>query len=291
MTTVNGDLAGEAAPRAGSDGVLATLNYLAPGSTMNRLYVAPGAHLATTRLEPHLVRIRNGRPRHDEFSLDRTGFTLVSHETKVRDFRDPDEVDRVYAGEAVSVLQQLTGADLVVSSGWVIRSAGDTRQGAQPAASDVHVDVHPDRAAASFARIRARHGTTGTFRRAVYTSFWRAFSPPPQDWPLAVCDYRTVGDTEGSAKLMINVSELPDSIPDVIENPGDLPAASVFAFSLSHRWWYFPGLDRGEALLFKLHDTDHSVAWRAPHTAFRDPDVCVTWPRESIEIRIAAFFR
>ena len=25
-----------------------------------------------------------------------------------------------------------------------------------------------------------------------------------------------------------------------------------------------------EALLIKLHDTDHSVAWRAPHTSFRD---------------------
>jgi hypothetical protein len=238
MTTVNGDLTGYAAPPAGSDGVLATLNYLAPGSTMNRLYVAPGAHLATTSLEPRLVRIGNGRPRHDEFSLDRAGFTLVSHESRVRDFRDADEVDRVYAGETAGVLQRLTGADLVVSNGWVIRSAGDTRHGAQPAASDVHVDVHPDRAAALFARIRARHEITGTFRRAVYSSFWRPFSPPPQDWPLAVCDYRSVGDTEGSANLMINVSELPETIPEVIENPGGLPAASVFAFSPSHRWWY-----------------------------------------------------
>jgi hypothetical protein len=45
-----------------------------------------------------------------------------------------------------------------------------------------------------------------------------------------------------------------------------------------------------EALLFKLHDTDHSVAWRVRHTAFEAPYAAAANPRESVEFRTIAFF-
>ena len=47
----------------------------------------------------------------------------------------------------------------------------------------------------------------------------------------------------------------------------------------------------GEALLIKLHDTDHSVAWRAPHTSFRDDAADGAHPRESVELRTVGYFR
>jgi hypothetical protein len=37
-------------------------------------------------------------------------------------------------------------------------------------------------------------------------------------------------------------------------------------------------------------DTDHSVAWRAPYTAFRDAAAPEAHPRESVELRTVAFF-
>ena len=61
--------------------VSATLNYLRPGSTRNRLYVAPGGHLTTTQYAPTTVTITNGRPYLDDFGLDRSGFTLLRHAT------------------------------------------------------------------------------------------------------------------------------------------------------------------------------------------------------------------
>jgi hypothetical protein len=45
-----------------------------------------------------------------------------------------------------------------------------------------------------------------------------------------------------------------------------------------------------EAVLIKLHDSDHSVAWRAPHTAFHDAGTAGAHPRESVEFRTIAFF-
>ena len=44
-----------------AEGVEATVDYLVPGSRINRRYVAPGAELNTGRYAPHTVFIRNGR--------------------------------------------------------------------------------------------------------------------------------------------------------------------------------------------------------------------------------------
>lgn len=269
----------------------ATLNYVASTSTRNRLYVAPGDHWTTTSYDPRPVAVADARPHRGELGLDTAGFTLVAHVSAVVDFGDDRELDQVYVPETCEVVRQLTGADLVVARGWVRRRAAEDTRGAQPPATDVHVDVHPDRAAARFAEVYAEVAPDGPpFRRAVFTSFWRCLSPPPQDWPLALCDYRSVEDDEGVPNLMVNVDALPESVPEVIEHPERLPAASIFAHRPGHRWWYFPGMHRGEALVFKLHDTDHAVAWRAPHTAFRDPSVQAATPRESLELRSMAFF-
>ncbi len=129
------------------------------------------------------------------------------------------------------------------------------------------------------------------YKRAIVTSLWRAFSPPPQDWPLALLDYRSVSDDEGVVNLLLFVESLPgpDDVPD-IEDPDSGPAGSVFEYQPGHRWWYFPSMRAGEVLLFKLHDTDHSVAWRAPHTAFHDASAAGAFPRQSVELRSIAYF-
>lgn len=272
-------------------GVTATVNYVAPTSTRNRLYVAPGDHWTTTVYDPRTVTVVDARPHRHELGLDTTGFTLVDHDSAVVDFGDDEEVERVYVPETCALVRQLTGADLVVPLGWVRRSAAAERDGAQPPAADVHVDVHPDRAPARFAEAYAEAAPDGPpFHRALFTSLWPCVTPPPQDWPLALCDFRSVGDDEGVPNLMLRVPALPEAVPEVIDHPERLPAASVFTYRPTHRWWYVPDLHRDEALVFKLHDTDHTRAWRAPHTAFADPTAGASVPRASVELRSMAFF-
>jgi len=273
------------------DGVRATLNYLAPGSARNRLYVAPGDHLSTTQYAPRTVHISNGRACREEFTLDGTGFALIDHRSAVAGLADAAELDGMYTSESANLVRQLTGADQVVSLGWMLRRSALERYGALPPAPDVHVDLHTSAIARRYSQVHARSPLPpeGAYRRAVYTSLWRAFSPPPQDWPLALCDYRSVDDGEGTPNLLFRVRELPA--------PGDVPddaeaesAASVFGYRPGHRWWYFPGMHAGEALIIKLHDTDRSVAWRAPHTSFHDAEAAGAHPRESIEMRTVAYF-
>jgi len=275
------------------DSVWGTVNYLAAGSTRNRLYVAPGEQRATARYEARRVRISDGRPHRDDLTLDTAGFTLVDHQTSVPGLDNPAALDGAYTGEARALVRALTGADHVVSLGWMMRRTTQDRGGALPPAPDVHVDLHTTEIAHRYARVHARSAlpAPGTYRRAVWTSLWRAFSAPPQDWPLAVCDYRSTDDAEdGVPNLLFRVPALPDpGLPDAPDDEAE-SAASLFHYNAAHHWWYFPGMHAGEALLIKLHDTDHSVAWRAPHTSFRD-DAAGAQPRESVELRTVAYFR
>jgi hypothetical protein len=281
------------------NGVWGTVNYLALGSTRNRLYVAPGEQRATARYEPHQVFVADGRPRQDDLTLEGAGFTLVQHQTSVPGLDNPAVLDGAYTGESISLVRALTGADYVVSLGWLTRRTTADRPSASklpalPPAPDVHVDLHTTEIAHHYARVHARSELPkpGTYRRAMWTSLWRAYSPPPQDWPLAVCDYRSTDDAEdGTPNLLFRVPALPDPAAPEAPDADAESAASLFFHNPAHRWWYFPGMDAGEALLIKLHDTDHSVAWRAPHTSFRDTSAPGARPRESVELRTVAYFR
>jgi hypothetical protein len=279
---------GGAASPASIAAVSGTLNYLKPGSKRNRLYVTMGGHMTTTEYAPTTVTIRNGRPYVDDFGLDRSGFTLLHHVSAVDDFGDPAQLDGTYTAEACDLVRRALGADEIVSVGWVIRRASQDLHGAQPPASDVHVDTHPGRADG---RMTAAAPRGEPYQRAVMTSLWRAFSPPPQDWPLALLDYRSVADSEGEPNLLLFVDELPapDDVPEIADLDS-MPAGTIFAPQPRHRWWFFPDLTADEALLFKLHDTDHSVPWRVPHTAFEAPYAAAAIPRESVEFRTIAFF-
>jgi hypothetical protein len=276
------------------DGVCGTVNYLAPGSALNRLYIAPGEQLATARYEPRSVTIGNGRTCPDELTLDRAGFELVGHRSAVAGIADTTALDAVYTPEALDLVRRVTGADHVVSLGWMLRRTTTDRRGALPPAPDVHSDLYDTAIAHRYARVHARSElpAAGTYRRAVWTSLWRAFSPPPLDWPLALCDYRSTDDAEGAPNLLYRVTSLPE--PDQVGAEPDADAesaASLFAYRPEHRWWYFPDIHPGEAILIKLHDTDHTVAWRTPHTSFLDTSASHPHPRESVELRTVAYFR
>ena len=210
------------------DGTWGTVNYLAPGSVRNRLYVAPGDQRATATYEPHRVFIADGRAHRDDLTLDQAGFTLTDHRTAVRALDNPAVLDGGYTGEALNLVRALTGADYVVSLGWLLRRTTADRGGALPPAPDVHVDLHTTAIAHRYARVHARGPlpAPGTYRRAVWTSLWRAFSPPPQDWPLALCDYRSTDDAvDGTPNLLFRVPALPDpGEPDAPEPPRPAPA-------------------------------------------------------------------
>jgi len=285
--------------------VKAEISYLAPGSIINRRFVAPGAEVNTGRYQPHTVDIRDGRGMESEFSLDRQGFVLARHRSAVVDFLDNEAVDAVYPGEVHDLVKHLTGADLVAGRGWMIRTSGDLvkrrrkvvgythRGGVQPPASEAHVDFSPGRAEIMARQIFAESFPEHrSYKRFIASSLWRAFSPGPQDWPLALCDGSSVAEDEGTTNALFIVDEIPDrdTMLGDIADEDDAITAAIFRYSPNHRWWYFSNMNRDEVILLKFHDSDSSSVMRVPHTAFHDRSLAGARVRESIEFRTFAFF-
>jgi hypothetical protein len=290
-----------------SPAVATQITYLAPGSFINRRFVAPGMEVNTGDYLPYPVTIRDARPRKREFTLDSHGFVLTEQRSAVRDFFNRDEVDSVYPAEAARAISQLTGAARVATMGWMVRTSGDLarhvrepvvgyrHQGAvQPPAGEAHVDSSPDRVdRMAQALYQQRFPNDPPYERYLYASFWRTFSPPPQDFPLALCDGNSVGDEEGVPNTMFVVDKIPEREEMLRPMPEEHKAiaAAIFHYNPAHRWWYFSNMMRDEALLFAFHDSRRIRPWRVPHTAFFDNSRPDARQRDSIEIRSVAYFR
>ena len=283
----------------------AMINYLVPGSTVNRRFVAPGAELNTGTYAAYTVQIQDGRAIKDRFHLDTHGFVLAEHQSGIRDFFDKQQVDDHYPDEVVAVVKQLTGADRVAPLGWMVRTSGDLSRyrhqttgythkgGVQPPAGEAHVDMTPNRAVTMASDVYQRFFSDGKhYRRFIASSLWRTFSPGPQDWPVAVCDAASVGADEGTPNTMFIVDKLPDraTMLGIMPDEDKAMAAEIFLYNPRHSWWYFSNMHRGEVLLFKFYDSDQTRAWRVPHTAFRDTSFPNAVTRESIEFRTVAYF-
>lgn len=283
----------------------AKIRYLAEGSHVNRRFVSAGVERSTGTYEDREVLVRDGRALRDSLTLDVHGFQLLDHRSAVRDFHDKIAVEERYTQEAIALVGRLTGADRVVNRGWMLRTSADIPRekdpvkgyshhgGLQPPAGEAHVDYSPLTAPRTAEQIYRKTFPDGpVYRRFIAFSLWRALSPPPQDCPLAVCDGRSLDDGEGVENPLHIVDEMPSPEAMLAEIPGEdkLIAASIFRYRPQHRWWYFSNMTVDEALLFKFFDSDHSVTWRCPHSAFFDSSFPDAHPRESIETRLIAYF-
>jgi len=280
------------------------ITYLAPGSFINRRFVAAAREVNTGTYLPYAVTIRDARPLAADFSLASHGFQLFEHRSDVRSFLDKAEVEAKYAQELTAAVRQWTGADRVATMSWMVRTSGNLdahqqervgyqhRGGVQPPAAEAHCDSSPDRVdAMALALYQQRFPDAPPYRRFLYTSFWRAFSPPPQDYPLALCDGNTVGDDEGVPNTLFVVDRIPEreEMLKPVPDEDKRVAAAIFHHNPNHRWWYFSNMTRDEALLVVFHDSRRVRPWRVPHTAFHDMSRPCATPRESIEFRSVAY--
>lgn len=261
--------------------VRAPIGYSA--RTERRPYFYANAHEKDfVPLAPQEVLIRDARAA--GCSLEKEGFTLVEHKSAVADLTDLAQVAAVHAGEIAELLTQVSGCDHVD-----IFSRGILRFSERAGQNDAHDNSHPARfvhvdmsvAAAKAARDKgAPEGRT--IARSVQYNVWRVLSPPPQDVPLALCAF----DSLAMDDLIVC---------DAIFDPPGAPEWSFENYLLEakpgHRWFYYPDMHPGEALVFVTSETDPARPLLMPHGAFDNPLAppgCP--PRVSLEMRGTAYW-
>lgn len=238
-------------------------------------------------IERMTVSIADGRPRQGQWTLDEDGFALVPHRTSLIDIRDPQAIQSIYRPELEQIVREVTGARrVIVAPGGVVRlaqrspdfGAAGTTYPARQVHSDYTRKSGPEMVRSLLGADEAPEWLAKRF--AIY-SLWRAFSRPPQDVPLALCEATSVA--------------LQDAVlSDVVIGPPERQVifeGCNFRYNPNHRWVYFRDMHRDELLLIKAYDTDDRYAWRVPHTGFVDPSApSDAPPRESVDIRAVAFF-
>jgi hypothetical protein len=261
------------------------VNYIAEMAERPRYYANDHSR-DVLALDPRSVLIEDSRGRSEAPSLSREGYQLASHRSSVADFKNSAEVAAVHAGEIERLLLEISGADrVVVSSPGVLRfsekSADAGKFNNSLPARFIHVDIS-DATAKQFAERTAPKDVGRPVRRFAHYNVWRALSAPPQDIPLAVCDARSVA----VADLMEA-----DAIFDVAGSPEWSFEGWVVRYNPRHRWSYFSGMRRDEALVFKTNDSDPREPHCVPHSAFDDPSCPAgVAPRASIEMRGTAYW-
>jgi len=225
-------------------------------------------------------------------SLDREGFVLVHHSSKVEDFSLIEEdpaVDQIYNDEMATLLREVTGGVFAMMLGGGKKRYGESATdklanliNAKPARY-AHADNTDISAKELFGHIAAAAGgqLPANARWALY-NVWRAVSPPPQDFPLAVCDAQSVDLRDEVTVTAVTTSR----------EAGDLRHdTTAYLHNPRHTWHYFPDMTRDEVIVFKAHDSRDDVARRVAHTAFTDP-TCPpgTLTRASVEARGLVIF-
>jgi hypothetical protein len=236
---------------------------------------------SSNSVEPHRVTMRNGRKRAGGSVLERDGFHFRSHDTKMRDFFDADEIQRVYYPEMEALIKEESGAKRVVVFDHTLRT-GDVEDREAKKIREPVQRVHNDYTEWSGPqRVRdllPDEAETLLKSRFAIIQVWRPIRLPVESHPLGICDARSIAFED----FVISERRYPNRV-------GQTYAVN---YSPRHEWFWFPRMRRDEAIVFKVYDslTDGRARWTA-HTSFEDPTSPPNArPRESIEIRTLAFF-
>ena len=227
------------------------------------------------------IAIINGREVDKEFDLNREGFRLISHASRVNDFYSDADIREVYEQEIRGLVTREAGATTVEVFDHTRRTSSETlrqEKKIREPASIIHNDYTENSALKRLKTLYPKHAETLGDKRFAIVNVWRSINGEVLNHALCMCDASSV------------VSK--DLVPVVRKAKDRLGEIQLATHNPSHRWYFFPLMNESEVMMFKTYDsaTDGRARYTI-HTAFDDPDALEDCrPRESIETRCFVFF-
>ncbi len=271
----------------------ATLPYLR--GDLDMLHVEFTARILGDEVfDKRSTRFRNGRAAAKAPSLHGEGFQLVSHPSDTVDGRldelmappgllTQSEALRAYWAETIPLILRMSGARevLPLHASTVRYSPALRNDKAMTPAGWPHVDYDTRESEVQLKEtLELNDAQPAPFSRYVMYQCWQVLSPPPQDFPLAMCDGRTV--KPGDMVPIEYHMKTPER--DVIYQ------SSGARFSPRHDWWYFPDMTPQELLVFIGFDSALGDDFKTLHVAIADETQARPVPRISLETRYFALF-
>ena len=269
----------------------ANVEFLAERSERPVYYASSAGRNASHEIDQPMnivaVEVADARQRADddlpgELGLHPSGFDLHQFPTRVQNFLDQSEIDSVYAAELEAFLKATTGCYRVHIFDYTVR-ASDPELREQKQVREPAYLVHNDYTSNSgFVCLQESLGDAAvelTRGRFQILNIWRPLVDPVEDFPLALCDKRS-----------LKSSDLVDTERRAPNHTGEIQLA---LHRDEQRWFYFSKMRPDEVLLFKTFDSiDGGVNPCSIHSAIRLPNSPAdAKPRESVEARALVFFR
>ncbi|KAL1893735.1 hypothetical protein Sste5346_006236 [Sporothrix stenoceras] len=263
------------------------------GSEPTPIYVGQGTVTNERKMAQVQVTVHDITERESEFTLDKTGFQLVTRPTTAAacvadNFENVDLIKSEYFPDTVNLLKEETAATRVfIFDHKVRRGPADWHSRGQGNASQrgplhrVHIDQSYDGADFLVKWFLPDEADTLLQHRWQIINVWRPLHTIAKD-PLAVADAHSVADTDLVEARVVYRDHTRKTW--TVKAP---PAGSP-----PHKWHYKHQQTTDEVMLIKCFDSadDGSVARRVPHSAFRDKEYDDAPPRESIEVRALVFY-
>ncbi len=276
----------EAANVGSVTSIVSNLNYYRPGPhhPMSYTFEPPvGVPWESGEYDVHATTIYDARQRKNRPRLEVEGFELWDASSEVKNFDNRTEIEEIYYAEARRLALAVTGAKHAYVFDHLLRRRTPrehpldfgkrSAHGYAAANGRIHNDYTEESGRRRLALVIADQQQAARVERFSIINIWRALNGPVQDAPLAVCDAQTVSRDELHHC-------------DVLY-PNRTGNIYLLAHSAQHRWYYYPTMQKAEALIFKQYDSQtHNTSRFTPHSAFDLPEVPPhTPPRESIELR------
>jgi len=227
------------------------------------------------------VTIHNARPINNSLSVHREGFVLVNHTTKVSNFYNEEEVKTVYYPEIESLLlKQFPDASRVFIFDHTNRTSSKELSASlkiRPHANGAHNDYTENSGIKRVRDLFPEDAERLLKKRFLIINVWRPVKKV-ETAPLALVDNQTT-DLEDFLVIYRILSDRVGEIQQVKYNE-------------KHKWYYFPKMERHEALVFKTFDShvERGISRFTPHTAVKIIDEPENLPpRESVEVRALVF--
>jgi hypothetical protein len=262
--------------------VEASLTFLRDTSVKPTTYNPPAGTGEVRRVGnygPFMTRIHDARPIAGNLSLDREGFMLVRRETRMGDFYDERAVREIYYPEVERLIKEATGASKTVVFDHTIRVADrHVERGLRAPVRLAHNDYTEKSGPQRVRDLLGAEADARLQRRYVEINVWRPIQGPVEMAPLALADSSSLAPGDLVTADLVYTDRVGE-IYHGLHNP-------------AQRWYYFPRMERSEAVLIKCFDSLKDGRARfSLHTAFDDPATPAdAAPRESIEVRVFAFF-
>ena len=181
----------------------------------------------------------------------------------MQNFRDDQELRDTHYPEIETLVAAATGARRVVVFDHTVRRRLPSTDGTsqilrREPVPRVHNDYTVKSGPQRVRDLMATEAESLLRHRVSIINVWRPIRGPLEDWPLALCDARSVTPDDLIATDLLYEDRTGETY-SVRFNPG-------------HRWLYAPRMSPNEVLLFRCYDsTESGLARFVPHAAFETP--------------------